>query len=220
MTVHDNCVSYPSILVGYMEPKEVWLSYCWNTERNVTHLVHFGNRRIACFFCFSKSPLHNISPYVSAPPLDSQDDYKTRRKSAGLCHRYLLRSPANRNKALLRLTCDLQNCPDFIESHRVKNTVIWISCKWLMGGCSPPRPAEQPAAWPWRWCLPVRGSVAPSPWGADERSAVLGGYAPVASCRAPQRCRDSAATAGYAEGGSHRSDYRATCTRTVLIHLK
>lgn len=78
---------------------------------------------------------------------------------------------------------------------------------------SPPRPAAPPAAWPWRWCLPARGSVAPSPWGAAGRSAAPGGCAPAASYRAPRRCRDSAATAGYAEGGSRRSDWR-----TKYIH--
>lgn len=28
MTTSCVSLSYPSILVGYMEPKEVWLSYC------------------------------------------------------------------------------------------------------------------------------------------------------------------------------------------------
>lgn len=32
---------YPSILVGYMEPKEVWLSYCQEKERNITVHTQF-----------------------------------------------------------------------------------------------------------------------------------------------------------------------------------
>lgn len=75
--------------------------------------------------------------------------------------------------------------------------------EWGRG--APPRPAGRPAAWPWRWCPPVRGSVSPSRSGAAGRSAAPAGCAPAASCRAPRRCRDSAATAGCAEEGSHRS---------------
>lgn len=69
---------------------------------------------------------------------------------------------------------------------------------------SPPRPAEPPAALLWQWCPPARGSAAPSRWGAAGRSAGPAWSAPAVSCRAPRRCRGSAATAGCAAGGSRR----------------
>lgn len=82
---------------------------------------------------------------------------------------------------------------------------------------SPPRPAGRPAAWPWRWCPPARGSVAPSRWGGCGRSAAPGGCAPAASCRAPLRCMGSAATAWCAAGGSRRSGCRWEGTKMKRI---
>lgn len=140
------------------------------------------------------SPLHSISPYVWVPLLDWSGDCKTRRRSADLCPRCRLHLPANRNQTKSR--CSLF----FISSFK-----LTISA-WDVR--SPPRPAEPPAASLWRWCPPVRGSVAPSRWGGAGRSAGPGVSAPAASYRVPRQCRGSAATAGCAEGGSHRSGWQ------------
>lgn len=155
----------------------------------------------------NKSPLRNISPCVSVPLLDWRDDYKTHRKSAGLCPRYHLHSPANRTEVFHQMS---DFCFSSAASNEQRMDEIAIS-KGAAG--SPPRPAEPPAAWPWRWCLLVRGSAAPSLWGVAWHSAVLDGCAPGASSRAPLRCRDSAATAGYAEEGSRRFGCGSKCTQ-------
>lgn len=144
------------------------------------------------------SPLRNISPCASVLLLGWQDGYKTRRKSAGLCHHCRLHSPSKKERTEMSRSAPRRSQCSWHQEVPQRNG------EEAVGLGSPPHPAERPAAWPWRWCLPVRGSVSPSQWGAAERSAALAGSVLAASCRAPQRCRDSVATAGCAGEGSHR----------------
>lgn len=74
------------------------------------------------------SPLRNISPCASAPLLDWQDDYKTRRRSAGLCHHCRLHSPAKERKETSTSVLPRSQC-SWLQEVLQKNSVKgWGSC--------------------------------------------------------------------------------------------